>query len=74
MTGAVMLVEKWATLLARAQTRKRSWPHGKRRKRPRTKAQSRRRRRRRRGAEVPMAVARKAATEAEVEENNRASV
>jgi hypothetical protein len=73
-TGAVMLVEKWATLLAHAQTRKSSWPHGKRRKWPRTKVHRRRRQRRRRGVEVPVAVTRKAAMEAEVEENKRASV
>jgi len=73
-TGAVMLVEMWATLVARAQSRKRSWPHRLTRRRPRTRVQRRRRKRRRRGVEVQVAAARKAATEAEVEENNTASV
>jgi len=73
-TSAVKLVKNWAILPMRAQTRRRSWPHGKRGKWPWRKAQRRKRKRRRRGAEDAVVVTRKAATEAEVKETKRVSV
>jgi hypothetical protein len=74
MTGAVMHVAKCATQPEHAQIKKRSWPHGEKGNQPRIRrALIRKRRGKKRGTEAPVVVARKAATEAEVEENNRAS-
>jgi len=73
-TGTVTMIEKWATQYTPTQTKSRSWLPGKRKKWLQTMAQRRKRNRKRRGAEVSVMVARKAATDAGVEENLSASI
>lgn len=56
MTGAVILMGKWATPPAHAQNRRRLWPDGPRINRSQTNAQRQMRKNGRTGAQVPVAV------------------